>query len=57
MGIEENIKENFAASGCEENVSERYDKIRKEKTEALYKNDFRNLFLVYVSLGMLMKGY
>lgn len=55
MGIEENIKENFVNSG--ENLSEKYDKMRAKKMEALYKNDFRNLFLVYVSWGMLMKGY
>lgn len=57
MSIDENIGESIMEiSGCEENLSEKYDKMRREKMERLYKRDYQSMILVYMMMGMMLKG-
>lgn len=50
MGIEKNIEKE------EENLSEKYDKLRQEKMERIYKREYKNTILAYMMLGMVVGG-
>ena len=50
MGIEKNIEKEEA------NLSEKYDKLRHEKMERIYKGDYQSMILVYMMAGMMLKG-